>query len=131
MAVLCAVLVPAGLAFAGYQDGGYGGATDQLEALSFRVGDAKVKRLSTSVYAECGEGPRQLITIEKGRTDVLDDRFTLELTGPNELEVTVTGRLKGERASGRIEASVKPAGSVCRADLKWQATLAGTAVIKP
>ncbi|HEX6116269.1 MAG TPA: hypothetical protein VFY99_04165 [Solirubrobacterales bacterium] len=119
-----AILVPVSAALAGYQAGGFGGTTEQMEAIGFRAEDGKVRRLATTVYAECGDATRQRITLEKGRTEIDgDDRFSLELTGASDLKVTVVGRLRGERAAGRIEATVKPPGTTCRADVRWQAAL--------
>ena len=126
-----ACLVPAGVALAGYQDGGYAGTTEQVEAISFRAAEARVRRLTTNVYAECADGTRQRVTIERGRTEILDDRFELELTGSPELKVSVTGRLRAERAAGRIEAILKPADTTCRADVRWQASLTPGAAVKP
>ena len=122
-ALLCAILVPAGLALAGYRDGGYAGTTTtQMEELTFRAVDGKVRRLSTVVYAECTTGPRQRITIEKGRTKIDGQRFSLELDGKAKLRVSVVGKLRGERSWGRIEAKMKPNGTRCSADERWTAT---------
>jgi hypothetical protein len=118
-----AILVLAGAALAGYQVGGYGGTTDQMESISFRAEDEKVRRVATTVYAECADATRQRITVERGRTDVIDDKFALELEGASDLRVEITGRLRGERAAGRIVATMKPPGTICRADLRWAAAL--------
>ena len=119
-----ALLALAGPAFAGYQDGPYTGTTElQMESISFRADDGKLRRLSTVVYAECADSTRQRITVEKGRTDIDDDKFSLELTGASSLEVEITGKLRGERAAGRIAAVVKPPGTTCKSDLRWSATL--------
>ena len=126
-AVVVALLVPAGVALAGYQNGGFAGTTAQMEAIAFRADDVRVKKLATNVYAECADSTRQRITVEKGRTEVDDDRFSLELSGGSDLKVTVTGRLRGGRAGGRIVATVKPRDTSCKADLRWQATLAKSA----
>ena len=124
MAAAVAILVPVGTALAGYQDGGYAGTSEQMEAIAFRADDGKVRKLSTTVYAECADATRQRITVEKGRTDIVgDDRFSLELTGASDLKVEVSGRLKGERAAGRILATVRPPGTTCKADVKWSAAL--------
>jgi hypothetical protein len=122
-AVVVAILVPVSIALAGYQDGGFGGATEQTEAFGFRADDGKVKRLATTVYAECADSTRQMITVEKGRTKIVDARFALDLDGADDLKVKIVGRLRSERAAGRIEARVKPPGTKCRADLRWQAAL--------
>jgi hypothetical protein len=122
MAAAAAILVPAGTALAGYQGGGYTGTSEQMEAISFRADDAKVRKLSTTVYAECADATRQRITVEKGRTDITgDDKFSLELSGASDLRVEVAGKLKGERANGRILATVRPPGTTCKADVKWSA----------
>ena len=123
-AALCALPVGAGVAVAGYQAGGFGGETDQMEPIAFRAVDGKVKKLSTTVYAECEDATRQRITVLKGRTRVADDRFSLKLEGDSALSVVISGKLRGQRAAGRIEASVKPPGTSCAADLRWSATLA-------
>ena len=123
LAALCACLVPAGVALAGYQDGGFEGETEQAEPFGFRVADGKVRRLESAVYAECLDGTRQRVSIEKGRTDMLDDRFTLVLVGAGDLKAIVTGKLRGSRASGRIEAVLRPGDTICRADVRWQAAL--------
>jgi len=123
VAALSAILVPASVAFAGYQDGGFGGTTDQMEQLAFRADDGKVRRFSTIVYAECADATRQKITIERGRTEIADDKFALELTGASDLKVSVYGKLRAERAWGRIEATVKPPGTTCHADVRWTAAL--------
>jgi hypothetical protein len=121
--LLCTILGPASLALAGYQDGPYAGHTDQTVELAFRADDDRVRGLDTVVYAECEEGPRQKITIERGKTEIADDRFSLELAAKGDLRVNVTGKLRAERAWGRIEAVVKPHGTVCRAEVRWQASL--------
>jgi hypothetical protein len=123
-AAIVAILVPVGIALAGYQDGGYSGTTDQTEAIDFRADDGKVRGLATVVYAECEDGPRQRITIERGRTEIGDERFSLDLVGKSDLRVSVIGKLRGERAWGRIEASMRPAGTSCHADEHWTASLA-------
>jgi hypothetical protein len=124
VAAIAAILVPVSIALAGYQDGGYGGTTDQMEAIGFRAAEGKVRGLATVVYAECDEGPRQRITIERGRTEIGDERFSLDLVGKSDLRVSVIGKLRGERAWGRIEASMRPAGTICHADERWTAALA-------
>jgi hypothetical protein len=123
-AVLCAFALPASGALAGYQAGGFSGTTDQLEDISFRADEGKVRQLSTVVFALCDDGTRQEISIVKGRTGLDGERFSLELDGKQDLRVAVNGKLRGERAGGRIEAKVKPQDTVCRADVRWQATLA-------
>jgi len=122
-ALLCAILGPASVALAGYQDGPYAGLTDQTVEVAFRADEDRVRGLDTVVYAECLEGPRQKITVERGKTEIDDDRFSLELVGKSDLRVTITGKFKGDRAWGRIEAVVKPPGTVCRADVRWNAAL--------
>jgi hypothetical protein len=123
VSVIAAILVPVSIALAGYQEGGYDGTTEQMETLAFRAGDGKVKRMATTVYAECADSTRQRITVERGRTEISDDRFSLDLDGSSDLKVTIFGRFRAERATGRIEASVKPPGTACRADVHWQAAL--------
>lgn len=122
-AAAVAILVPAGTALAGYQAGAFAGTTDQMEAVSFRADDGKVKKLTTTVYAECADATRQRITVDKGRTDIVDDKFELELVGASDLKVAVSGKLRGERAIGRIEVSVKPPGTSCKADVRWTGAL--------
>jgi hypothetical protein len=125
VAIAFACLVPASPALAGYQQGGFTGTSEQMEPISFRADEDRVRRLSAVVYAECGDSTRQKITVERGKTDIDgDDRFSLELTGDSNLKVEVGGRLKGERAAGRIVATVKPPGTTCRAETRWSATLA-------
>jgi hypothetical protein len=125
VATAFACLVSASSALAGYQQGGFSGTSEQLEPITFRADEDRVRRLAVVLYAECADSTRQKITVEKGRTDIDgDDRFSLELTGASELKVEVAGRLKGERAGGRIVATVKPPGTTCRADTRWAATLA-------
>jgi hypothetical protein len=125
VATAFACLVSASPALAGYQEGGFSGTSEQLEPIAFRADEEKVRRLSAVVYAECADSTRQKITVEKGRTDIDgDDRFSLELTGASDLKVEVSGRLRGERAGGRMLASVKPPGTTCKADARWSATLA-------
>lgn len=117
-----AIAVPAAApGFAGYQGGPYGGRTAQDEEIRFRAGEWQVKRLTSVVYADCKNGKRQRIDIEDGRTMIDEGRFDLELTGPSQLVVKVIGRLQGSAAAGRIEASVRPSGTVCAADLRWRA----------
>jgi hypothetical protein len=118
-----AVLAPAGVALAGYQVGGYSGTTEQMESVSFRAEDEKVRRVATTIYAECADATRQRITVERGRTDVVDDKFALELEGGSDLRVEIAGRLRGERAAGRMVASMRPPGTICKADLRWAAAL--------
>jgi hypothetical protein len=122
-AVAVALLTFAASALAGYQHGAYAGTSEQTEAVNFRAGEEKVRKLTTLVYAECADATRQKITVEKGRTEIVDDKFALELEGAADLKVTVAGRLRGERAAGRIEASVRPPGTTCKADLRWTASL--------
>jgi hypothetical protein len=124
VAVIAAILVPVSIALAGYQDGGYGGTTDQMEELSFRADEGKVRGLATVAYAECEEGPRQKITIERGRTEIAGERFSLDLVGKSDLRVSIIGKLRGERAWGRIEASMRPTGTSCHVDERWTAALA-------
>jgi hypothetical protein len=125
VATAFACLVSASPALAGYQEGGFSGTSEQMEPIAFRADEEKVRRLSAFVYAECADSTRQKITVEKGRTDIDgDDRFSLELTGASDLKVEVSGRLRGERAGGRMLASVKPPGTTCKADTRWSATLA-------
>ena len=122
-AAAVAILVPVGAALAGYQDGGYSGTTEQTESISFRADEGKVRRLATTVYADCADATRQRITVDRGRTEIADERFSLELEGASELRVEITGRFRGERAAGRILATVKPPGTTCRADTRWSAAL--------
>ena len=82
-----------------------------MESITFRVDDGKVKRLTTTVYAECADATRQRIRVEKGRTEIAGDRFSLALGGASDLKATVSGKLRGGRAAGRIEVSVKPPGT--------------------
>jgi len=124
VAAAVAILVPLGTALAGYQDGGYDGTTEQMESISFRADDEKVRRVATTVYAECADSTRQRITVERGRTDVGDDKFSLTLEGSSDLKVEINGKLRGDRAAGRIVATVKPPGTTCRADVHWAAALA-------
>jgi hypothetical protein len=125
VATAFACLVPASPALAGYQQGGFSGTSEQMEPITFRADDERVRRLSAVVYAECADSSRQKITVERGRTDIDgDDRFSLELTGDDDLKVQVGGRLKGERAAGRIVATVKPPGTTCKVATPWSATLA-------
>ena len=70
------------------------------------------------------DGSASAITVGKGRTDIADDRFELELDGASDLKVTISGKLRGERATGKIEATVKPPGTTCKADLRWTGSLA-------
>jgi hypothetical protein len=123
-ATLCALALLASAALAGYQSGGFAGTTDQLEQIVFRADEGKVRQLSTTVFALCNDGTRQEIKVEKGRTGIDEERFSLDLEGKQDLRVEVAGKLRGERASGRIEAKVKPQDTVCKADVRWQATLA-------
>jgi hypothetical protein len=116
-----ALLVPASHAPAGYQTGLFEGTTEQDETVSFRAGDWRVKRFDSVLFAECRNGERQRIAIENGRTVIEDDRFDLELTGATELVVRITGRLRDDAASGRIEASVRPPGTVCSGAARWRA----------
>ena len=122
-AAAVAILVPASMALAGYQAGGFAGTTDQMEAIAFRADDGKVKKLTTTIYAECADATRQRITVDKGRTDIDDDKFALDLVGDSDLKVTVSGKLRGDRATGRIEATVKPPGTTCKADVRWTGAL--------
>ena len=115
------ILAPAALGFAGYQAGPYTGATEQDEEIRFRAGEWQMKRLNAVAYADCKNGRRQRIEVDDGRTMIDDSRFELELTGPSDLEVTVTGRIQGDDATGRLEASVRPSGGLCTADLRWRA----------
>jgi hypothetical protein len=125
VATAFACLVSASSALAGYQQGGFSGTSEQLEPITFRADEDRVRRVSAVVYAECADSSRQKITVEKGRTDIDgDDRFSLELTGASDLKVEISGRLKGERANGRIVAAVKPAGTACKVDTRWSAILA-------
>ena len=117
------LLIPAGLALAGYQDGAYAGVTDQGEAVSFRVGDDRLKRLNVVVYAECEEGPRQKVTLEGGRTPMDGGRFSLDRAGADGLEVSITGRIRDRSASGQLEVSLKPAGTSCAAETGWETKL--------
>jgi hypothetical protein len=124
-ALAFACLGPASPALAGYQEGGYSGTSEQMEAITFRAGEERVKRLAAVVYAECADSTRQKITVERGRTGINDEgRFSLRLKGDGGLRVAVAGRLKGERAGGRIVASVKRRSTACEAETRWQATLA-------
>lgn len=124
--MVCAALVPAGLALAGYQEGSYLGKTGQKQSLSFRATSEKVKRLATLVYADCESGPRREITVQEGRTKIEGGRFSLELKGDIE-EVSIVGRISDAQASGRIRAVVKPPGTTCTAETGWNATLAAAA----
>lgn len=117
-----ALLVPAGPALAGYQNGLYEGTTEQEEKVSFRAGEWRVKRFEAVLFAECKNGERQRIAIDNGRTSIDDDdRFDLVLTGATELEVKIFGRLREGSATGRIEASVRPPGTVCAGTVRWRA----------
>jgi hypothetical protein len=117
-----ALLVPAGSALAGYQNGLYEGATEQDQKVAFRAGEWRVKRFDAVLFADCKNGERQRISIENGRTSIdEDDRFELALTGATELEVKIFGRLREGSATGRIEASVRPPGTVCAATVRWHA----------
>lgn len=120
---LCVVLVPASVALAGYQDGPYSGVTEQSEPFSFRADDDRVKRLETVVYADCENGTRQRITVENGRARLDQARFSLDLAGASELEVTVTGKLRDDEAAGKVKATVHPPGTACAAETRWQASL--------
>ena len=123
-ASLCvAVLVPAGMALAGYQDGPYSGVTEQSEPIGFRASDERIKRLETVIYADCENGTRQRITVENGRTRLDAARFSLDLTGANDLEVSVTGKLRDAQAWGRVKATVRPPGTTCEIESRWQASL--------
>jgi hypothetical protein len=115
------LLVPVGLAPAGYQNGLYQGTTEQGERVSFRAGEWRAKRFEAVLFAECKNGERQRIAIENGRTGIQDDRFDLVLTGPAELEVRIVGRLRDDSATGRIESSVRPPGTSCAGTVQWQA----------
>lgn len=125
-ATLCVVLVPASLALAGYQVGGYAGATEQGEAITFRAtDDGRVKRLAAVAYAECADGTRQKITVEGGRDRIFDEgRFSLNLAGASDLTVSIAGKLRDDLAAGRIRAEVKPPGTTCAVEARWQAALA-------
>jgi hypothetical protein len=116
-----ALLVPASPALAGYQNGLYEGTTEQEQKVSFRAGEWRVKRFQALLFAECKNGERQRISIENGRTAIEEDRFELELTGATELEVKIVGRLREDSAVGRIEASVRPPGTVCADTVRWHA----------
>ena len=122
IALCFVVLVPAGVALAGYQDGPYAGVTEQSEPIDFRAGEERIKRLETVVYADCENGTRQRITVESGRTRLDQGRFALDLTGANDLEVTVAGKLRDAQAWGKITASVRPLGTNCDAETRWQAS---------
>jgi hypothetical protein len=124
LAAAVAVLAPAGTAFAGYGVGSHSGTTEQTESISFRAEEDRVRRVATTVYAECADSTRQRITVERGRTDVTDDRFSLVLEGASDLRVEVTGKLRGDRAAGRVVATMRPPGTACRADVRWTTTLA-------
>ena len=116
------VLAPAAFGLSGYKQGPYSGKTaEQGQEIRFRAGEWRVKRLNTVLNAECKNGSRQKIDVTDGATEIKDDRFALELTGPSELAVRVTGKLQGSEATGRIEASKRPAGTVCTANLRWRA----------
>lgn len=117
-----ALLVPPGLAFAEHREGPYAGATDQSQAIKFRVADGRVKRLEVAIYADCADGTRQKVTVTGGRTRLDGARFSLELTGEKDLEVTVAGRLRASQATGSVKASLKPANTVCTAESRWHAT---------
>lgn len=116
-----ATLVSVGPALAGYQSGIYAGTTEQAEGVGFRAGESRVKRFEAVLYPDCRNGERQRITIESGRTVIADDRFDLELTGATDLVVRIVGRLHDDAASGRIEASVRPPGTVCSGSVRWRA----------
>lgn len=116
-----ALLVPAGPALAGYQNGFYEGTTEQNEKVTFRAGEWRLKWFDAVLFAECKNGERQRIVIENGRTAIEDDRFDLVLTGATELEVKIFGRLRDDGAAGRIEASVRPPGTACAATVRWRA----------
>lgn len=119
---LCVVLVPASVALAGYQDGPYSGVTEQSEPISFRAGDDRVKRLETYVYADCENGTRQRITVESGRARLDGGRFSLDLAGANDLEVMVAGKLREDQAAGKIKVSLRPPGTTCEIETRWQAS---------
>jgi hypothetical protein len=120
---LCGVLVPAGLALAGYQDGPYSGITEQTEPITFRAGEDRIRRLDSVVYADCENGTRQRIVVENGRTRLDAGRFSLDLSGAGDLVVMVTGKLRDNQAAGRIKATVRPAGTECAVETRWQASI--------
>jgi hypothetical protein len=122
LAAVALLAAPSGPAFAGYQNGLYEGTTEQGEAVSFRAGESRVKRFEAVLFAHCKNGEWQRVAIESGRSAIDgDDRFDLELTGATDLVVRISGRLRDDAASGRIEASVRPPGTVCSAAVRWRA----------
>jgi hypothetical protein len=116
-----ALMVPAGTALAGYQPGLYEGTTEQGEPVAFRAGEWRLKRFEAVLFAECKNGELQRIAIEGGRTIIEDDRFDLGLAGATELVVKIAGRLRDDSATGRIEATVRPPGTVCAGTIRWHA----------
>lgn len=120
--------MPAALALAGHRDGAYAGVTEQAQPITFRVADGRVKRLEVVVYADCDDGSRQKVMVEDGRTRIEEGRFSLALSGDQGLEVAIAGRFRDSHASGPIRASLKPPGTACFAESRWQASQKATAI---
>ena len=122
LAALVASTAIAADASAAYQPGNYKGSTKQDYRFKFKAKALGVKRFKLKIEAPCEDGTVQLFeaTGAEAPTDSAG-KFVAAFVGDT-TTVTVTGRLKGKRAKGKIVADgFNVDGSACSATTKWNA----------